>query len=180
MQRERERKELTHPGVQTAPGLAPAGEIYLISFSILCFETQNTTIRTAHKKFEGGRPERGGQQSIPVLPPAASLIIHSLFTVLLMKSLLFNKPLLHQLNKNSCETSQIKKLSTPVSSFKSQGWVSRHVGSAQARTAQLCPPPPRPPGENTPPAFLLHNITHSAQRAQLKSRSRVPKQTAFM
>lgn len=46
---------------------------------------------------------------------------------------------------------------------------------------QICPPPPRPPVEKTPPVFPLHNLTHSAQGAQLKSRqSCVPKQTAFM
>lgn len=61
---ERKREELTYPGVQTAPGLAPAREIYLISFFILCFETQNTMIRAAQKKWEGGRLEKGGQQCI--------------------------------------------------------------------------------------------------------------------
>lgn len=36
--REGEEWALTHPGVQTAPGLAAAGEIYLILFSIPGFK----------------------------------------------------------------------------------------------------------------------------------------------
>lgn len=83
-------------------------------------------IRIAQTKWKKGRLEaKEMERKTSVCPPSTLLIdpglvysfIHEEFA--LKKPQKTPKPLLHQSNENSCETSQIKKLYTLVPSFKS-------------------------------------------------------------
>lgn len=65
------------PRCANGPGLAPAGEIYLISFSIPCFKTPNTMISTAWMKWEEGRLKKEEVDGKPPALPTSALLIYA-------------------------------------------------------------------------------------------------------
>lgn len=115
----------------------------------------------------------------PMLPPSAFL--QDLFAVLLMKNLLLTKKsLLPQLDKNSCETFQIKKLYTLVSSFKSH---LLPIVSALHKPGQLADSSSAPAATSREnPTCISHCTTSPIQLREPNCNhgSRVPKQTAFI
>ena len=139
-------------------------------------------IRAALMKWQEGRLKREEVKGVSLVLRYFSFI-QDLFTVLWMKNLLWKK------KSNPASINWTQAVVKPSKLRNCTHWFlplkAMHLPSCGLCTSQnclqICPPPPWPPLEKTPPVFPLHNITHSAQGAQLKSRqSYVPKQTAFM
>lgn len=128
------RSELTRPGVQTAPGLAPAWEIYLISFSIPCFKTPNTMIRAAEMQWEEGRLKEEEANRIPLtLPPSAVTIYPEPVYSLPNEECGLKKSRLHQVNQTVIKPSKSKNCVHWL--LSSEPLVCYHVVSAQASAA---------------------------------------------
>lgn len=140
-------------------------------------------ISTAWMKWEEGRlkkEEADGKP--PALPPSALLIYAGLVCSFINEEFALKtktttteksknkkqkhppKPLLHQLNKNSCETSQIKKPYTLVPSFKSHLFaILSALHKPGLHAADLSSAPTATRRENPTCTFLAQHRPFSSQ-----------------